>query len=90
MSDRTIGCRDLLAHLSAYLDGDLAAAECHVIERHCRDCAECARAVDGLRRTIGLCQHAGRAPLPESVRERARASVRKLLVDKSPRTAPRD
>ena len=75
----TTACREMLARISAYLDGDLNAAQCHSIEQHCRECASCATVVEGLRRTIGLCREAGSAPLPESVRNRARASVRRLL-----------
>ena len=74
-------CRALLASISAYLDGDLAATECAAIERHCRGCPACAAVIDGLRRTIGLCRDAAAAPLPEAVRQRARASIERLLDD---------
>ena len=66
-------CGAMLAGISAYLDGDLDAAECQAIERHCQGCSRCAALVDGLRETIGLCREAGSAPLPEPVRARARA-----------------
>jgi anti-sigma factor RsiW len=52
-------CSALLAHVSAYLDGDLDAAECQTIELHCRNCSRCAALVEGLRETIGLCREAG-------------------------------
>jgi anti-sigma factor RsiW len=74
-------CRDVLAGISAYLDGDLEAAACETIERHCRHCARCAAFVTGLRETVGLCRRAGSVPLPESVRRRARESVRRLLEE---------
>ena len=74
------GCGAMLAHISAYLDGELDAAECSTIERHCRTCPRCAAVVDGLRRTIGLCRNAGKAPLPDPVRRRARQSIRRLLA----------
>ena len=77
-------CGAMLAHISAYLDGDLDATECQVIERHCRDCSRCAALVEGLRDTIGLCREAGSAPLPESVRQRARASLERLLASEKP------
>jgi anti-sigma factor (TIGR02949 family) len=73
------GCRDLLAQISAYLDGEADAATCAAIERHCAECPHCADVVAGLRRTIALCRETGSAPLPEPVRERARASIRSLL-----------
>ena len=77
-------CGAMLAGISAYLDGDLDAAECQAIDRHCRDCSRCAALVEGLRETIGLCREAGGAPLPEPIRERARASIERLLSSEKP------
>jgi anti-sigma factor RsiW len=71
----------MLAGISAYLDGELAATECAAIDAHCTACADCASVVEGLRSTIGLCRGIAATPLPESVRERARESVRRLLDD---------
>ena len=73
------GCRQVLSRISAYLDGDLDETACGKIVEHCETCARCAAVVDGLRTTAGLCRQAGSAPLPESVRQRARAAVRQLL-----------
>ena len=72
-------CRRLLAHISAYLDGELDAVECAAIEQHRAGCAHCRGVIDGLRRTIALCRETGSAPLPAAVRERARESIRNLL-----------
>lgn len=74
-----LDCGAMLAGISAYLDGDLGATECDAIELHCRACPRCAAVVDGLRQTIGLCREAGSTPLPEPVRQRARASIERLL-----------
>jgi anti-sigma factor (TIGR02949 family) len=74
------GCRQLLTHISEYLDGELDAVECGTIERHCAGCPHCADVVEGLRRTIALCRETGSAPLPRMVRERARLRVRQLLA----------
>ena len=60
-------CREILAGVSAYLDGELDAADCERIERHSRTCASCATVVAGLRETIGLCRGASHAPLPDAV-----------------------
>jgi anti-sigma factor RsiW len=72
-------CRRVLASVSAYLDGDLDATTCESIERHCQECASCAAVIAGLRETVGLCRKAGSVPVPDAVRQRARASVRRLL-----------
>jgi anti-sigma factor RsiW len=74
-------CRMVLAGISAYLDGELDAAACEAIEQHGQACARCAALVKGLRDTVGLCRQAASVPLPESVRQRARDSVRRLLDD---------
>ena len=77
-------CSATLTSISAYLDGELDAVACQTIERHCRDCASCATLVAGLRETIGLCREAGSAPLPEPVRQRAKASIERLLASEKP------
>ena len=74
-------CTAMRSGISAYLDGELAAPECAAIEAHCAGCPSCAALVDGLRTTVGLCRGVAGTPLPESVRERARARVRRLLDD---------
>ena len=78
-SDVTAECAAVLGGISAYLDGELEAAACTAIERHCATCASCAAVVRGLRDTIGLCRGAAVAELPETVRQKARASIRALL-----------
>jgi anti-sigma factor RsiW len=72
-------CRRVLVSVSAYLDGDLERTACDSIETHCRQCSRCADIVAGLRETVGLCRQAGSTPVPEAVRQRALASVRRLL-----------
>jgi len=75
-------CHTILAGISAYLDGELETTACDAIERHCQECPRCAALVTGLRDIVGLCRQAASVPLPESVRQRARASVRRLLEDR--------
>lgn len=77
MTDAT--CRETLEQIESYLDGELPAAACRVIDDHCQACASCASFVAGLRQTVGLCRQVAAAPLPDDVRARALASVRKLL-----------
>lgn len=77
-------CGAMLASISAYLDGDLDATECQTIELHCRSCSRCSAVVEGLRQTIGLCREAANSPLPEPVRQRARASIERLLASEKP------
>lgn len=72
-------CRRVLSDVESYLDGDLDDGACRRLEEHASECASCASHVERLRRHIGMCRDAGRAPLPEAVRERALAAVRRLL-----------
>ena len=71
----------LIERLSAYLDGDLSAAECGRISRHATTCPRCTRLTAELRRTVGLCQRAANAPLPPALRARARDGIKRLLKE---------
>jgi anti-sigma factor RsiW len=70
----------LIERLSAFLDGDLAPAECARIARHTARCRRCRALTKELRATIGACRQAADVPLPPAVRARARAEVRKLIA----------
>lgn len=72
-------CRETLQNISAYLDGELDTTACEAIEAHSRGCPGCASLVEGLRTTLGLCRKAAEVKLPDDVRQRARASVQRLL-----------
>jgi anti-sigma factor RsiW len=72
-------CKEILANISSYLDGELETTACEAIERHRLACPSCAALINGLRETFGLCRQAAAAPLPDAVRQRARESVRQLL-----------
>jgi anti-sigma factor RsiW len=78
MTDADI-CASLLERISAYLDGDLNAADCAMVERHAATCATCAQVIADFRATTGLCRKAAEAPLPEAVRDKARARIAALL-----------
>lgn len=72
-------CREMLASISAYLDGDLETTKCDAVERHCQNCPGCAALVHGLRETVGLCRQAAAVSLPDALRQQARERVRRLL-----------
>ena len=86
-------CRAQLAELFAYLDGELSAARCRVIERHLANCECCEGLAAGLRRAIAACRASGRERLPSRVRARAQARVARLLAGGAVpprRSGPRD
>jgi anti-sigma factor RsiW len=74
-------CRMLLEQLSAYLDGDLSAAECATIKRHSQGCRRCADVIADFRKTTGVCRRAAAQPLPAAVKRRAQARIRALLAE---------
>ena len=64
-------CEKLLGSLSDYIDGELQAELCSLIERHLQQCDNCRIVVNTLRKTVELYrQTSGPAELPGSVRER--------------------
>lgn len=77
-----VTCDSLLDQISGYLDGDLPPETCGAIEAHASKCDACARVIDGFRKTTGLCRQAATTPLPESVRELAKARVAALLANR--------
>lgn len=72
-------CRRVFTEVEAYLDGELDVGACRRLEEHAARCPACARDINRLRHTIGMCRDAGRMPLPDAVRDKARAAVRRLL-----------
>jgi anti-sigma factor (TIGR02949 family) len=63
-------CRDLLGHLSDYIDGDLEAAICAQLEAHLAECPDCRVMVDTMRKTIILYRSQAAAELPSDVKDR--------------------
>ena len=57
-------CRELMAQLSRYIDGDLPGVERRAITLHLRRCPCCDEFVESLRLTVRVCQEAGRPRLP--------------------------
>ena len=74
-----VTCDTLLDQISAYLDDDLPPATCTTIEQHAETCPPCARIIDDFRRTTGLCREAATAPLPDPIRQLAKARIKELM-----------
>ncbi len=72
-------CRELLEQLSRYIDNDLEPGERRALVNHLRRCPCCEEFADSLRRTVLVCQEAGRRKLPAEVRRRARNRIAELL-----------
>lgn len=64
-------CRNLLASLSDYVDGELKDELCAEIEKHMQGCENCRIVVDTLRKTVLLVhENARETQLPDDVRQR--------------------
>ena len=71
-------CRALCERLSDYIDGEMAAPERHEFEAHLSECLGCHCCLQELKRTIALCRHTARQPVPARVSARLGALVRSL------------
>lgn len=69
-------CRNLLAALSEYVDGDLTPALCSAIERHMAECDNCRIVVDTLRKTVLLYRVYGHEEVPPDARARLYAVLK--------------
>lgn len=63
-------CKEMLASLSGYLDGELDPQVCAEIDRHMAECGDCRVVVDTLRKTVILYRQHGHADLPDDARAR--------------------
>ena len=68
-------CKEILATLSDYVDGDLEGDVCAKVEAHLSHCPECREMVETLCRTVMLYQDYGQAELPAAVRARLYAAL---------------
>ncbi len=81
MKHSPLRCRELLEQLSLYIDGELEARQRQSLVAHLRRCPCCGEFAESLRRTVLLCQEAGRRRLPADVRARARARIAELMAE---------
>ena len=70
-------CEQLLQRLTEYADGALDGAVCAEIERHLDSCTECAELQHDLVDLARLCRECRPPRLPEDVRRRIEARLRR-------------
>lgn len=64
-------CKQILGSISDYIDGELQAELCAVLEEHLDGCEDCRIVVNTLRKTLELYKKAApQSGLPGEVRER--------------------
>ncbi|MGB9750970.1 MAG: hypothetical protein C0183_21120 [Roseiflexus castenholzii] len=76
-------CRDILAQLNDYLDGELAESLCRELEQHLAECPDCRTVYDTLSRTIHIYRALRDVPaeLPQGVEERLIYRIKVSLND---------
>lgn len=62
-------CKQIMAQLSNFLDGELDPAYCEKIEQHLATCPMCPIVVDTTKKTIALYHDAPQTEIPPQVRQ---------------------
>lgn len=73
-----MNCKQILAALGDYVDGDLDPQVCQALRVHLADCNPCRIVVDNVRQTITLYKSGRPVELPAELHER----LRRLLRDR--------
>ena len=76
-------CREMVAKLSEYLDGELEDDLLSEVDEHLSDCDTCESLLDSLRRTIELVENLPAPPLPDDVRREVREAYRRARASRS-------
>jgi len=69
-------CKDFCDKLSDYLDGEIGAKECRLIEEHLAECPPCSLTYRSLKATVEICGRAFTQEIPVEVKARLRAFLR--------------
>jgi anti-sigma factor RsiW len=85
-----LSCRDFLAELSGYLDGDVTASLRADLEAHLAECATCQVIYDSTRKTIRIVTDVGSIEVPREISERIlRTTMDRIRSKASPRAPGR-
>lgn len=75
------GCPDILAAFSQKLEGDLAAEDCAVMEKHIEACPTCASTCSALKAALWACRSEATDEVPPQVQARIKATIQRLMAD---------
>ena len=73
-------CRELLKHLSDYIDRDLDASICRRIDSHMKGCKPCIAFINTLRKTKGILQRQPKAAPSERLHSELRRRLGRLRI----------
>jgi len=68
-------CREMLKHLSEYIDRELDPSLCRHIDSHMKGCKPCVAFIKTLRKTVGVLK----GQPPQAPSSRLRAELRRRL-----------
>lgn len=77
-------CKDLLAALNDYVDGEVDPTICDEFRHHLEGCNPCQVVVDNIRQTIALYCNGEPVALPPALAERIRGALRERWAAKFP------
>lgn len=75
-----LDCRQVLAELSNYLDGEVPPEVKRALERHLAKCSRCALVYDTTRRTLKIVTESGPFEISLDSSARLHARLRELLA----------
>lgn len=81
-------CKDAIALLADYLEGELGPSLLTEFERHLSTCAPCVAYLNTYRQTRALGAAAGRVEMPEEMRVRLRRLLLEWLQKDTPPAEP--
>ncbi len=70
-------CKELFEKMSEYLDGELDKKEAEIVARHLEECGCCKNCVETLKATRGLMGSLSGPYLPDDVKDRLKACMKK-------------
>ena len=77
-------CMKHVEHISEFLDGELDEAASEEIRAHLRDCPECRRCIESLKKTVEVMKRCPRESVPGDVKHRLRAALRECMAQGTP------
>jgi len=79
-----MNCRELIAVILEYLEGEMTTADVEEFEKHLEKCAPCRAYLATYRKTKAMVGDVGRIEMPEEMKER----LREFLLRRLPRSSP--
>jgi len=77
-----MNCRELIAVILEYLEGEMAPADVEEFEKHLEKCPPCRAYLATYRKTKAMVGDVGRIEMPEEMKER----LREFLLHRLPRS----